>query len=148
MKRTIRQIVAYYKRKFDTSNPFEIADALHIEVQIGPLGSRAGCYMYLKKHKCIFLNDSLGKHERDLVMAHELGHAILHPKENCYFIKHKTLLLNSKNEIEANTFAAELLIPDEIILENCHYTAEQLSRLLGYEQGLIELRLKSYQDLS
>ena len=79
-----------------------------------------------------------------LVMAHELAHSIMHRKENCYFIRNKTLFLNSKIETEANTFAAELLIPDDIIRENRNLTTQQLSRLLGYEQALIELRLKSY----
>lgn len=148
MKRTIRQLVAYYKNKFKTSDPFELADLLNIEVQIGDLGLRAGCYMYLKRHKCVFLNEHLDRHEMKLVMAHELGHAVLHPKENCYFIRNKTLLLNSRTEIEANKFAMELLISDDILEENKTFTTEQLSRLLGYEQGLIDLRIKSYYDLS
>lgn len=142
MKRTIQQLVAYYKKKFGTSNPFEIADFLHIQVQIGDLGSRAGCYMYLKRHKCIFLNESLDQHERKLVMAHELGHAVLHPRENCYFIRNKTLLLNSKNEIEANHFAMELLVSDDFLEEHKDFTTEQLARILGYNEKLIELRLK------
>lgn len=147
MRKDIKRLIAYYTKKFNTRSPFEIADFLNIEVQIGPLGSRCGCYMFLKKHRCIFLNEDLPEHEMELVMAHELGHAIMHRKENCYFIRNKTLLLNSKYEIEANTFAAELLIPDEVILENWNYTTEQLSRLLGYEQALIELRLKTYREI-
>lgn len=145
MKKDIRKLIAYYTKKFNTRNPFEIADFLNIEVQIGPLGSRCGCYMFLKNHRCIFLSEKLSEHEMELVMAHELGHAIMHRKGNCYFIRNKTLLLTSKTEIEANTFAAELLIPDEVIQENRKLTTEQLSRLLGYEQSLIELRLKSFQ---
>lgn len=143
MRKDIEDLVAYYKRKAGTSDPFEISDFLHIQVQRGELGSRSGCYMYLKKHKCIFLNENLLEPEDKLVMAHELGHAIMHPKENCYFIKNKTLLLNSKNEIEANKFAAYLLIPNEIILENWQYTTEQLARLTGYNEELIKLRLES-----
>lgn len=77
-----------------------------------------------------------------LVMAHELGHAVLHPKENCYFIRNKTLLLNSKNETEANKFAMELLISDEVLEENREFTIEQLSRMLGYHEKLIKLRLQ------
>ncbi len=83
-----------------------------------------------------------------MVMAHELGHATLHRKNNCYFIKNKTLLLNSRPEREANLFAAELLIPDEIISENYNYTVSQLSRLLGYDEKLIELRLESYRHVN
>ncbi len=139
----IKQIVSYYCKKFNTRNPFEIADHLWILYQIGNIGC-SGCYMFLKNHRYIFLNQNLSEYETRLVMAHELGHAIMHRKENCYFIRNKTLLLNSKIEIEANIFAAELLIPDDIIRENRDLTTQQLSRLLGYEQALIELRLKSY----
>lgn len=146
MTNNIKRIVAHYQRKFKTSDPFQIADALGIEVQIGNIGSRSGCYMYYKRSKCIWLNENLNPHDLEFVMAHELGHAIMHPKQNCYFIKHKTLLLNSKIESEANKFASELLIPDDIVIEymqNQQYSVEQFSRLLGYEKELIELRLKN-----
>lgn len=143
MKKDIKKIVSHYKRKFGTSNPYKIADELHIELAVGDIGSREGCYMYLKKHKCIFLNENLEEHEMKLVMAHELGHAIMHPKENCYFVRSKTLLLNSKNEIEANKFAMELLISDEFLEENSYHTIEQLSRMTGYHQKLIKLRLEN-----
>lgn len=75
-------------------------------------------------------------------MAHELGHAIMHRRQNCYFIKHKTLLLNSKIEIEANKFAVDLLISDEQLFEYLDYNIEQISIILGYSKKLIELRLK------
>lgn len=142
LRKDIKRIVAHYKRKFGTSDPFKLAAALHIESAIGNLGSRSGCYMYLKKHKCIFLNENLNEHEQLLVMAHELGHAILHPKENCYFIRNKTLLLNSQTETEANKFAVELLISDEELAEYHEFSISQLSRLFGYHEKLIELKLK------
>ena len=141
LKKDIKKLVSYYVRKYDTSNPFEIADALGIIVQIGRLGFE-GCYMFLKNHRCIFLNEDLSEHDRTLVMAHELGHDIMHRKENCYFIRNQTLLLNSKKEIEANTFAMNLLLTDDILCEYKDYTIEQLSRLTGYEEKLIELRLR------
>ena len=100
--------------------------------------------MFLKNHRCIFLNENLSESDMKLVMSHELGHAIMHRKLNCYFIRNKTLLLNSKIESEANIFAVNLLIPDETIMENNNFTTEQLSKLLGYNQELIELRMKSY----
>ena len=76
-------------------------------------------------------------------MAHELGHAIMHRKENCYFIRNKTFLLTSKIESEANKFAAELLITDEHLDENKDFTVKQFSRLLGYHEKFIELKLSS-----
>lgn len=136
----IKRLVAYYVRKYDTRNPFQLAECLNVEVQIGPLGSRAGCYMFLKNHKCIFLNEDLEEHERTLVMAHELAHSIMHRKENCYFIRNKTLFLTSKIEIEANTFAAELLIPDDLIYENPGMSSTQIARLVGYDEKIMEFK--------
>lgn len=141
MRKDIKKLVSYYVQKYNTRNPFELARYLNVQVASGDMGSRAGCYMFLKNHKCIFLNDNLDENEKMLVMAHELGHAIMHRKENCYFIRNKTFLLTSTNEIEANKFAIELLISDEFLQEHSHYTIEQLSRMTGYHQKLFELRL-------
>lgn len=133
-------MVNFYVKKFDTRNPYELAKCLNVEVQVGQLGSRAGCYMFLKNHKCIFFNEDLEEKEMLLVMAHELGHAIMHRKENCYFIRNKTLLLTSRIEIEANTFTAELLIPDDIIFEHPGMPAEQIARLAGYNEKIMDFK--------
>lgn len=141
LKNDIRRLVHYYVKKFDTTDPFKIAKALDVKVKIGKLGFE-GCYMFLKNHRCIFLNEDLSERDRMLVMAHELGHALMHRKENCYFIRNQTLLLNSKKEVEANTFAMELLISDDFIEEHRYRSTEQLSRLAGYSESLIQLRVK------
>ena len=135
----IRRVVAYYIRIFGTSNPFEIADRLDVLYQIGNL-KQEGCYIFLKNHRYIFLSNQLPHEELILVMAHELGHALLDRKSNCYFIRNKTLLLNSKLERRANLFAAYLLIPDDMIEEFEGYTVEQMSLCTGYPKELIELR--------
>lgn len=137
----IRRVVAYYIRIFGTSNPFEIADRLGVLYQIGNL-KQEGCYMFLKNHRYIFLSNQLNREELILVMAHELGHALLDRKSNCYFIRNKTLLLNSKLERRANLFAAYLLIPDDLVAEFNGYTMEQMSLCTGYPKELLELRLK------
>ena len=105
MNKSIKSTVAYFVKKFDTRDPFEIADRLNVEYIIGPMGNYSGCYLYLKRHRCIFLNNELPEQDMRLVMAHELGHAILHRRENCYFIRNKTFLSTAKIEREANTFA-------------------------------------------
>lgn len=139
----VRKKALACKRKFNTSDPFKLAKALGIEVMVCDIASRLGCYMYLKRSKCIWINESLEGNERTFVMAHEVGHAVLHPKENCYFLRNQTFL-NTRIEQEANAFAAELLISDDAILEAKanSYTIDQLSRILGYEKELIQLRLK------
>lgn len=146
MNKNIKNIVEYYVKKCDSRNPFDIADYLNIQIQIGQLGTPCGCYMFLKNHRCIFLNENLSENEMGLVMSHELGHAIMHRKLNCYFIRNKTLLLDSKIEKEANIFAADLLIPDIDIIDNKELTTSQLSTLLGYQEQIIKLRLSEFKD--
>lgn len=140
MNKSIKSTVAYFVKKFDTRNPFELADGLKVKYIVGPMGNYSGCYLYLKRHRCIFLNDELTESDMRLVMAHELGHAILHRKENCYFIRNKTFLSTARIEREANTFAAELLIPDSLILENPGYTKSQLAKLAGYNEMTMEFK--------
>ena len=61
----IKRIIAYYKRIYDTSDPFKIADFLGVLYQYGNC-KFAGCYMFLKNHRYIFLSNELGETERKL----------------------------------------------------------------------------------
>lgn len=143
MDRHIKRIVAYYVRRFGTADPFRIAKELGIKVFYHPLGSSTvGMYKYLEHTKCIFLNSDIDEEYLKVVMAHELGHAILHWKENCCFMAHKTLLLTSRTESDANMFAAHLLIPDDALQEYAGCTREQFCQCTGYPEELIELRLR------
>ena len=137
----IKRLVAYYVRHFGTTDPFEIADQLGVLYQIGNC-KHDGCYMFLKNHRYIFLSNQLEEKEMRLVMAHELGHALLDRKANCYFIRNKTLLLNSKLEHRANLFAAYLLISDDLLKEYIGYTESQFCASTGYPEELLKLRLK------
>lgn len=140
----IKDTVLYLIQKYNTSNPFELADALKIAVFYEDLGTINGYYNNPVRMKQIHINSSLNHHDAKYTCAHELGHAIMHPNASTPFLRSKTLLSVDKLEAEANTFAVNLLIPDETIAENQNYTIEQLSRLLGYHQSLIELRLKTF----
>ena len=53
----------------------------------------------------------------------------------------RTMLNTNRYEKEADTFAMDLLVSDDVLIEYQSFNTEQLSRLLGYEQRLIELRL-------
>lgn len=137
----VKRLVSYYKRKCGTDDPFKIADQLGVLYQIGNC-KHEGCYMFLKNHRYIFLSNQLNREELRLVMAHELGHALLDRKANCYFIRNKTLLLVSKLERRANLFAAHLLISEELLTQYRGYTEEQFCQCTGYPKELLELRLK------
>lgn len=142
MKNKIRRIIAYYMKKYDTNDPYVLADYLNVIVMYMPLGNTAGYYKYIKRRKYVFVNSDIeDDNYRRVVMAHELGHAILHRTENCAFIKKHTLMLTSRIEQEANFFAAYLLITDDMLNEYQGYTKEHLCLCTGYPKELIEMRL-------
>lgn len=143
----IRNVVSAVIHKYDSHDPFEIVEAKGAIVIFAPLIDVRGFYQYFQRNSIIYIDENLDYAERNFVCAHELGHMMLHKKSNAVYMDTKTFFNSNKLEKEANIFAAELLIPDEIILENYNCTIEQISRLLGYEENLIKLRLKSYLNI-
>lgn len=138
----IRKKIKSLIRKYDTNNPFELADYLNIAIIFEPLGSINGYYNKQLRMKQIHINSELDRHTQVFTAAHELGHALLHPNANTLFLRNNTGLNLNKYEIEANKFAMELLVQDETLLEYQNFTIEQFSRMLGYSQELIKLKLK------
>lgn len=139
----ILRLVSYYTRICETNDPFRIAQYLGIHVNFCSLGPVAGTYKYIKKSHWIFINSDIEKEPyRNTVMAHELGHALLHRRENCCFMSHHTLLLTSKIEQQANLFAAHLLITNELLQEYAGYTEDQFTSCTGYPKDLLKLRLR------
>lgn len=85
MEERIVKKVSYLVKKYQTNDPFKIAAELGIYVSLCPLGNVAGNYRYLEHAKWIFINSDIESNGfKNVVMAHELGHALLHWKENHY----------------------------------------------------------------
>lgn len=132
-------------KKYHTRDPFEIISARNAILIYAPLVDVRGFYQYFQRNHIIYIDEDLSEKEKLFVAAHELGHMLMHKSANAVYMDTHTCFNTNKFEIEANTFAANLLIPDEVILENRDLTIEQLSRLLGYEKSFINLRLKQRQ---
>ena len=138
----IRKKIKSLIRKYDTNNPFELADHLGIKIIFEPLGSINGYYNKQLRMKQIHINSELDRHMQRFTAAHELGHALLHPNTNTPFLRNNTRLNLNKYEIEANKFAIELLIQDDDLIDCQEYTTEQIARIFGYAEELIHLRFK------
>lgn len=138
----IKSIVRRLSRKHNTRDPFILADAFGILTVTEPLGALNGYYTKKYRIKIIHINSSLSESEQRFACAHELGHALLHPDANTPFLTKYTYLSVDKYEIEANKFALELLVPDELLLEYQDCTIDQVARATGYQKNLIELRTK------
>lgn len=138
----IREIVESTVKKYNTRSPYELADYLDINIIRCELGTIRGYYFKKYRIKQILLNCNLEYNMEKFVLAHEVGHSIMHPDINTNFWNECTSLPTKRLEMEANKFAVELLIPNEFILENWQYTTSQLARITGYSEELIKLRLK------
>lgn len=130
----------YLISKYKTNNPIELADALGIKVIYEPLGDINGYFNTAFRQKFIHINSQLTENRQLFTAAHELGHAILHPKANTPFLREKTLFSINKFEIEANTFAVNLLITEEAIKEVKHLTLEQMANYFGIHKNLMALK--------
>ena len=139
MKRYVEKI----RKKYDTTDPFELARCLGIIVLFEDLGSIHGYFNTVCRQKFIHINQNLSEIERRLTVAHELGHALLHPSTNTYFLRSKTRFCVGSFESEANLFAVCFLITDEDIEQNREYSTSQLSSLFGIPEELVRLRLNN-----
>lgn len=138
----IKKLADKLVRKHQTRNPFEIIQGMNVIVIFAPLVGIRGFYQYFQRNNIIYIDENLSYHEQCLVCAHELGHMLLHKKANAIFMDTRTYFNTRRYEAEANKFAMYLLIGDEILVEYENYNTEQLTRVLGYQQELIELRSK------
>lgn len=137
----IKEMVEEMKRKYKTDSPYELVKALGIEIHKCELGQIHGYYYKAYRVKQIYLNCNLDRHQEEFVLYHEIGHAVQHPNANTPFLRANTYLSVDKMEIEANKFAMYHLISDSDLLEYQEYSTEQLSRVFGYHEKLIQLRI-------
>ena len=134
-------------KKFDTRDPFQLCQAIGVEVFYADLGSLKGMYKYLKKNRFAVINENLDPFTKTLVCAHELGHDILHQNLARTVCLQEFILydMRSRPEYEANLFASEILLPDDIILSLARdgYDIEQISKELCTDINLIALKVSS-----
>lgn len=95
--------------KGDTQNLYTLADNHNILIYECDLGDNSGLYLYLEKTKTILLNHRLSYYKKQIVLAHEIAHAMLHPKMSCAFTPSYSLEKPNAQENEANYFACKLL---------------------------------------
>lgn len=137
----IRRRVINLERKYGTRNPYKLCKMMKINILYMDLGNIKGIYKKVVTNKFIVINENLDEFCQKVVLAHELGHAILHHSKEIQALKDYDLFPRFSNqiEVEANTFAAELLIDDHI--ENDEYI-ENLSIDIRILEQLKKLKQK------
>lgn len=89
----------------------ELIEALGITLRVLPaeaeiLNGDPACYAKIFNRQYIFLSSACPAPQQAFVLAHELGHALLHDVELAHY---KTLFKTGKEEREADRFAVCLL---------------------------------------
>lgn len=96
--------------KYGTKDPVKLTKKMKINVRYVELGNIKGFYKKILSKKYIFVNSELNNFEQKLVLAHELGHALLHSSKDFEFmIDYTRLIRRSKIKQEANEFASYLI---------------------------------------
>lgn len=92
----------------------DLTDRVNALVLECDLGNNAGLYLYLGKTKLILINSNLSDSKKKIVLAHELGHAILHTKSSCAFNLTDS---TAKAEIEANICTHLIMLKLDIFMD-------------------------------
>jgi Zn-dependent peptidase ImmA (M78 family) len=152
MNHLIYEKVQSLVKKYKTRDPEELIDCMNIKlVSIKDSKHLLGMYHVILRNRFIFIADDVGR-QRKLILAHELGHDQLHRdlvSNGIAFHENGLFVDNSRNELQANIFAAHLLIPDEDIINLlCEGVDDRsLSEELGVDINLVNLKISEMVKL-
>lgn len=144
----IRKVSEVVKRT-GTRDPVEICNTLGFSIRFMDLEKRLKAYYYyiLRIHN-IVIDENINREYIKILIAHELGHCFLHRGVNVGAVFHETDIFSKYNidrkEYEANLFAAELPLEDEVIweeLQTSDLTYYQIAQKLGVPVSLMEFKL-------
>lgn len=132
-------------QKYGTRNPFELAEALNIDVCFEDVGGLLGMYTIIKRNRFIIINNGNSDELAKLVCAHELGHDRLHrdmlSSDGMY--EFSIYDVTARPEYEANAFAAHLLIDTNELMEllPCGYTVSEMAANLSVDENILLIKL-------
>lgn len=123
MREQIIESVEEIKRRYDETDPFRLCAAMGILILYQPFGkeenSIKGFFLECCRIRTITLNADLrGTDDERVILAHEMGHAVLHSEKGLHAYRDSSPLDDTRKlESEANLFAAELLLDDDDVLD-------------------------------
>ena len=152
MPQVIRQVDQLLKQ-YGTRDPEVLTEAQEILLRFLPLGrfpdACKGFFIVHRRQRHITINSDLSGPMQRVTLAHELGHALLH--NDCLELSsyHDIDFFTTphRDELEANLFAAELLISDEAVLQAAQEGLDfmHLSQELMVPPALLDFKLRILQ---
>lgn len=135
----MENLISDIRNKHGTVDPFILAERLGIIITRSSLGKCHGYYLSVMGVKIIRLNSDDSESVNRYTLAHELGHYYLHADAN-FFALRDSLFASGWQERQADKFAINLLLTNEMLLENPQYTIDNWASILGIDREIVELR--------
>ena len=140
---TIKGIVLSLLENYGTLNPFELCERLNIAILKSNLGNEIKGFFQRTPdgYDVIHINSGIDECEMKYICAHELGHAILHTSLSLGFFNSNPMQVKNRYEIQADKFAAEILIDHEIYDNGySELNIEQISSAICVPSKLIQYK--------
>ena len=152
IQRQVEQILEQYNISSPPIDVPFIAKSRGIDLVLADLGDISGILFREGNRITIGVNKNHKETRQRFTIAHEIGHLFLHGDEALHVDKVFAIKLRNHTsseavdlgEIEANAFAAELLMPTEMIQQEM----QKLPGVLDYEKDIIIERLAKIFNVS
>lgn len=142
MIKNIRVRVKHLIQKYDTRSPEKLAKEMGITVLKRPFKNTMGFFKKALGKKFVVVNSNLSPSMQQVVIAHELAHALYHSNSSDIYVHEYTLFPRGRYEIEANRFAVELLIDENEIDKHTfkNMTIEQIALYFDVPKELVKYK--------
>ena len=151
----IRCRVEKLRRQFQTSDPFILCRQLDVQLKGVNFGetehSIKAMTTVIFRIRMIQYNSNLPRTLLTFILAHELGHILLHSREIKTFQETETTLYETNRlETEANRFAAELLLGDSASfyreMQDSDYTLFQIAAVHHVPYDFLAYKLQMMEE--
>lgn len=138
-----KALAARLSKKYDTRDPFRLADEMGFIVVLAPLVDMRGFQQRVKRQNIIYINDGLDEQQQRLVCGHEMGHHFMHRGMNRIFMNLNTQYVTQKFENEANLFSLELIYTDEDLQPFLNRSITDAAAYMGVSIQLATWRMET-----
>lgn len=136
-----KKIIATYQ----TRDPKDILEQMGVHlIAFKENTSLLGMYKIIKGLSFVFYNPYVDERIQNMVFAHELGHHIFHKDQASKdLIEYQLFDINSEMELEANIFAAHLILDEDKLIEDIKegYTYNQLASMYDVNVNLMIFKI-------
>ena len=142
------------KKKYHETDLLRLCNAMGILILREPMGifdgACKGFFLIQSRKKAIVINCDLPEAVQRIILAHELGHAVLHARKTGLNAFHDFCLFDPASiwEYEANIFAAEFLLEDGSVLEHINEDASffEIAAMLNVPPELLDFKFKLMRE--